>query len=193
MIRTIPGLVVSPSQRVGWTFLSGEVAKRSNAADCKSAGLRPSEVRILPSPPLPACRPVGRVESGSSSVGRASAFQAEGRGSESRLPLQFSSDCYEKRRLNVVLGADREAERSFGEVKSPRGSGVEHFLGKEGVTGSIPVVGSISRSANYLRASAPMGASSTFRKRLEALMRVSIMLGFPSNLRIVRRTADFYL
>ena len=29
----------------------GEVAKRSNAADCKSAGLRPSEVRILPSPP----------------------------------------------------------------------------------------------------------------------------------------------
>jgi hypothetical protein len=26
---------------------------------------------------------------------------------------------------------------------SPRGSVVEHFLGKEGVTGSIPVVGSI--------------------------------------------------
>ena len=28
-------------------------------------------------------------------------------------------------------------------VPSPRGSVVEHFLGKEGVTGSIPVVGSI--------------------------------------------------
>jgi hypothetical protein len=28
-------------------------------------------------------------------------------------------------------------------VSSPRGSGVEHFLGKEGVTGSNPVVGSM--------------------------------------------------
>ena len=31
----------------------GEVAKRSNAADCKSAGHRSTEVRILPSPPEP--------------------------------------------------------------------------------------------------------------------------------------------
>jgi hypothetical protein len=29
-------------------------------------------------------------------------------------------------------------------VSSPRGSGVEHFLGKEGVTGSNPVVGSMN-------------------------------------------------
>src|SRR5574340_1661683 len=29
----------------------GEVAKRSNASDCKSDGPRPSKVRILPSPP----------------------------------------------------------------------------------------------------------------------------------------------
>ena len=29
----------------------GEVAKRSNAADCKSVGPAPSKVRILPSPP----------------------------------------------------------------------------------------------------------------------------------------------
>ncbi len=94
--------------------IGGEVAKRSNAADCKSAGLRPSEVRILPSPPEP---PLGEIaepgeiaeidaradrgpqssrrpadstcQGGSSSVGRASAFQAEGRGSESRLPLHY--------------------------------------------------------------------------------------------------------
>src|SRR6185295_8573319 len=31
-------------------------------------------------------------------------------------------------------------------VSSPRGSGVEHFLGKEGVTGSNPVVGSMNDS-----------------------------------------------
>ena len=106
---------------------NGVVAKRSNAAGCKPAGLAPSEVRILPAPPMRAfawevldasegCGPHSRVMSGSSSVGRASAFQAEGRGSESRLPLQTP--------------------------ERPRGSVVEHFLGKEGVTGSIPVVGS---------------------------------------------------
>ena len=52
--------------------------------------------------------------SGSSSVGRALAFQAEGRGFESRLPLK------------VCLCS----------------SGVEHFLGKEEVMGSIPITGS---------------------------------------------------
>ena len=31
---------------------NGEVAERSNAADCKSVALAASEVRILPSPPL---------------------------------------------------------------------------------------------------------------------------------------------
>jgi elongation factor Tu len=52
--------------------------------------------------------------SGSSSVGRASAFHAEGRGSESRLPL-FLCRC---------------------------SSGVERFLGKEEVMGSTPIIGS---------------------------------------------------
>src|SRR5438270_11235520 len=31
--------------------LAGEVAKRSNAADCKSVALAASKVRVLPSPP----------------------------------------------------------------------------------------------------------------------------------------------
>ena len=44
----------------------------------------PSKVRILPSPPLCCC--------GNSSVGRAQAFQAWGRGFESRFPLHFLSD-----------------------------------------------------------------------------------------------------
>ena len=60
--------------------------------------------------------------SGSSSVGRAAAFQAAGRGFEPRLPL-----C---------------TFRSTLRSESRRSSGVEYFLGKEGVTGSIPVVGS---------------------------------------------------
>src|SRR5687768_15839389 len=60
----------------------GELAERSKAADCKSAGLRPTEVRILHSPPSCA--------SGSNSVGRVTAFQAVGRGFEPRLPLQKS-------------------------------------------------------------------------------------------------------
>ena len=57
---------------------------------------------------------------GNSSVGRASAFQAEGRGFESRFPLQC-----------MLLA-------SFAHVAQA----VEHFLGKEEVTGSIPVVSS---------------------------------------------------
>ena len=56
---------------------------------------------------------------GSSSVGRASAFQAEGREFESRLPLFFKWNC----RCS---------------------SGVERFLGKEEVTGSTPVIGSFA-------------------------------------------------
>src|SRR5690554_6191355 len=52
---------------------------------------------------------------GSSSVDRALAFQAEGRGFESRLPLSFFRLC---------------------------SSVVEHFLGKEEVVGSIPAIGS---------------------------------------------------
>ncbi len=65
---------------------------------------------------------------GSSSVGRASAFQAEGRGFESRLPLYF--------RACLVLWSNS----STGQCSS----GVEHFHGKEGVGGSIPFIGSFT-------------------------------------------------
>ena len=60
----------------------------------------------------------------SSSVGRASAFQAEGREFESRLPLFLL-----KNKWNCRCS-----------------SGVERFLGKEEVTGSIPVIGSIAKA-----------------------------------------------
>ncbi len=50
-------LIETVSAKVGtrWVMVRlvcGEVAERSNAADCKSVGLAPSEVRILPSPPI---------------------------------------------------------------------------------------------------------------------------------------------
>jgi hypothetical protein len=72
----------------------GEIPKRPTGADCKSAGecLRRFE----------SCSPhrlfsgsfvanLKEETSGSSSVDRALAFQAEGRGFESRLPLEFAS------------------------------------------------------------------------------------------------------
>jgi hypothetical protein len=58
----------------------------------------------------------GAPSCGSSSVGRARAFQARGRGFDSRLPL--------------LVHCAHVAQS------------VEHFLGKEEVTGSSPVVGS---------------------------------------------------
>ena len=63
---------------------AGRVPERSNGADCKSAGVMPSEVRILPRP---------RFGGGSNSVGRVTAFQAVGRGFESRLPLNCRVCC----------------------------------------------------------------------------------------------------
>ena len=59
---------------------------------------KPTEVRTLPPPPYDVLCGIGPsvskdggvdIKSGSSSVARASAFQAEGRGFESRFPLQL--------------------------------------------------------------------------------------------------------
>src|SRR5439155_10579774 len=62
----------------------GGVPERPKGADCKSAALSATKVRILP-PPLCGARRAGAR--GRSSVGRASAFQAEGHGFEPRRPL----------------------------------------------------------------------------------------------------------
>ena len=63
--------------------------------------------------------PSSPTNCGSSSVGRALAFQAKGREFEPRLPLQ----------------------------NRPCSSGVEHFLGKEEVAGSNPAIGSTNSQA----------------------------------------------
>jgi hypothetical protein len=60
-----------------------------------------------------------QLESGNSSIGRASAFQAEGREFEPRFPLHF---------LGISLAHVAQL--------------VERILGKDEVTGSTPVVGS---------------------------------------------------
>ena len=64
---------------------------------------------------------------GCSSVGRASAFQAEGRGSESRRPLQLYQI---GKRINIARVAQS----------------VERILGKDEVTSSILVAGSIYKN-----------------------------------------------
>ena len=76
---------------------------------------QPSEVRILPSPSW--C--TWCYEAGIAQLARAPAFQAGGRGFESRFPLLCST----------YLWAHVAQE-------------VEHFLGKEEVIGSSPIVGS---------------------------------------------------
>ena len=85
------------------------------------AFLHPSDFRLHP------C-----FSSGSSSVGRASAFQAEGREFEPRLPLQETLDVGEGRLLDGHVDCQR-----------PRSSGVERLLGKEEVMSSNLIAGSI--------------------------------------------------
>jgi hypothetical protein len=70
---------------------------------------------------------------GSSSAGRATAFQAVGRGFEPRLPLNL----FAKRMASICQGR--------------RSSGVERFLGKEEVMGSNPIVGSNYLYYNYIK------------------------------------------
>ena len=66
------------------------------------------------------CRGIEVEARGSNSVGRVTAFQAVGRGFESRLPLDKGCETVDACVAQLV----------------------EHFLGKEEVTGSIPVASS---------------------------------------------------
>ena len=84
---------------------------------------QPSEVRILPSP-----RKIISKFAGIAQLARASAFQAEGCGFESRFPLQ---NLFGRGLLMISLSCAYVAQSA------------EHILGKDEVTGSIPVVGSL--------------------------------------------------
>ena len=87
---------------------------------------------------------------GSSSGGRARAFQARGRGFDSRLPLHNGAVA-SARKPSEARGLGPSEERSARRARAPHGAprmlahvahSAEHFLGKEEVTGSNPVVGS---------------------------------------------------
>ena len=73
----------SPIASSSLSFVTGGVPERPKGADCKSAG-----GAYGGSNPPPSTMDFEAGISGSSSVARASAFQAEGRGFESRFPLQ---------------------------------------------------------------------------------------------------------
>ena len=97
---------------------SGEVPEWPKGADCKSAGV---SLRRFESSPLHMnCgdHHVTSFDAGIAQLARASAFQAEGRGFESRFPL-FSGDT-----------EDAQVAQS-----------AEHILGKDEVGGSIPLLG----------------------------------------------------
>ena len=70
---------------------SGEVPEWPKGADCKSAGV--SLRRFESSPLHMKCgdHHVASIDAGIAQLARASAFQAEGRGFESRFPLQITS------------------------------------------------------------------------------------------------------
>ena len=77
---------------------------------------------------------------GNSSVGRASAFQAEGRGFEPRFPLHtFFAGVFT---LFRIVPASLSWDRFFPFLLAHVAQSVEHFLGKEEVIGPIPIVGS---------------------------------------------------
>ena len=79
---------------------------------------------------------------GSSSVGRASAFQAEGRGFDPRFPLHFLKTPLWMRIATHSANLSRLIWQVFSFFFAHVAQSVEHFLGKEEVIGSIPIVGS---------------------------------------------------
>ena len=110
-------------------LIIGEVPEWPKGADCKSAG----DAFEGSNPSL------STIFGGNSSVGRARAFQARGRGFESRFPLQFAYG-----RLPQIadvrsfkLGHQLRVIDWYAQVAQS----VEHVLGKDEVSGSIPLLG----------------------------------------------------
>jgi hypothetical protein len=119
--RDVVSAVVRSRKSILAVSLRGEVPEWPKGTDCKSVGVRLRRFESFPPHHLAPRESVRRrLISGSSSVGRALAFQAGRRGFESRLPLR-------QRDAHVAQS-------------------VEHLHGKEKVTSSILVVGSSIRA-----------------------------------------------
>ena len=132
VVGSIPIASFEDASCGGRSTPSGEVPEWPKGADCKSAGV--SLRRFESSPlhhPLRARseRRVQRTYAGIAQLVRASAFQAEGRGFESRFPLRDTG-------LRTRSAAERERDGCAQVAQS-----VEHVLGKDEVGGSIPLLG----------------------------------------------------
>jgi hypothetical protein len=89
-------------------------------------------------------------------LARASAFQAECREFESRFPLHWELK-YTFHNYYFIITLKRKIvfklpKYDFIIVLCSRGSGVEHFLGKEEVGGSNPLVSSSNNIVIFLKA-----------------------------------------
>jgi hypothetical protein len=122
--------VVGSTPTIGSMLVRGTDAERCPSGQREQTVNLPANAFGGSNPPLSTVRDgMGRdMRRGSSSVGRARAFQARGRGFDSRLPLVAAS---------VGMTSDDYAHVA---------QTVEHFLGKEEVTGSNPVMGSGMRA-----------------------------------------------
>ena len=80
---------------------------------------------------------------GCSSVGRASAFQAEGREFESRRPLQVLFQAGPGAEVAREAGAGARGADARAQRLRPRSSVAERILGKDEAMGSIPIAGSL--------------------------------------------------
>ncbi len=103
-----------PFFQVRHSYICGGVPEWPKGTDCKSVGSA-----FEGSNPSPSTRDLFIRTGGNSSIGRASAFQAEGREFDSRFPL------------HICIAAGAHIAQL-----------VERILGKDEVTGSTPVVGS---------------------------------------------------
>ena len=126
----------------------GGLPEWPKGADCKSAGYAFDGSNPSPSTPCMNLRigATAHPTRGSSSVGRASAFQAERRRFESGLPLHPAG----RLQSRAAVQSREQCGRSSAveAVKCPGSSVAEHPLGKGEVESSILFLGSKRRSPN---------------------------------------------
>jgi hypothetical protein len=125
----------------------GEVAKRSNAADCKSVGHAPSKVRVLPSPPpfAPGARRANMARRRRASGGKP-ACRRTGRPGDSELGQRGVGSTVCERESQAGLPRRSGGTAAAASRVGGSNSVVESQPSKLLVAGSIPVSRSNLRS-----------------------------------------------